>query len=394
MARPEGLEPSTYRLTAGRSTIELRANKSVRYLIIILKTSRVCKLFLFTSYFCCLLFLLKLYNMWSNWGYFMAEYKDYYKILGVSKNATDAEIKKAFKTAARKYHPDLHPESKKAEMTEKFKDVNEAYAVLSDKQKRTIYDQVGQEGYQNYARGGGAGAQERSYGGANPFGGAYQQYSGGNGNTYYNFSSNGGGDFGGADFSDFFQSIFGGMGGMGGFGGMSGFGGGRSTGSSQRSGDAEAELTLNLEDAHRGGQMQLTLPNGRNVTVKLPAGVGEGKRIKLKGYGNRTSRGTGDLYLIIKIRPHLTYRLEGDDLHTQATLMPWTAALGGTIFVPTLDGPVKVKVPAGTHNGKKLKLSGKGLSTKGDLYVTLTIDVPRTLTKEQKDLFSKLEQIS
>lgn len=325
----------------------------------------------------------------------MAEYKDYYKILGVSKNATDAEIKKAFKTAARKYHPDLHPESEKAAMTEKFKDVNEAYAVLSDKQKRTIYDQVGQEGYQNYARGGGAGATGRgrsSYGG-NPFGGGYQQYSGGNGNTYYNFSSNGGGNFGGADFSDFFQSIFGGLGGFGGMGGMQGFGG---TGAraSQRSGDTEAELTLNLEDAHRGGQMQLTLPNGRNVTVKLPAGVGEGKRIKLKGYGNPTQRGNGDLYLTIKIRPHLTYRLEGDDLHTQVTLMPWTAALGGTIYVPTLDGPVQVKVPAGTHAGKKLKLSGKGLNSKGNLYVTLSIDVPRSLSKEQKELFTKLAQIS
>lgn len=326
----------------------------------------------------------------------MAEYKDYYKILGVNKNATDAEIKKAFKVAARKYHPDLHPESEKAAMTEKFKDVNEAYAVLSDKQKRAIYDQVGQEGYQNYARGGGASAGGRTrssssyYGGGNPFGGAYQQYAGGNGNTYYNFSSNGGGDFGGADFSDFFQSIFGGMGGFSGFGGT----GRRSAGTSQRSGDMDAELALNLEDAHRGGQMQLTLPGGRNVTVKLPAGVGEGKRIKLKGLGNPTPRGNGDLYLTIKIRPHLTFRLEGDDLYVPVILMPWTAALGGTIYVPTLDGPVKVKVPAGTHNGKKLKLSGKGLNSKGSLFVTLTIDVPRTLTKEQKDLFTKLAQIS
>lgn len=327
----------------------------------------------------------------------MAAYKDYYKILGVSKNATDAEIKKAFKTAARKYHPDLHPESEKAAMTEKFKDVNEAYAVLSDKQKRTIYDQVGQQDYQNYTRAGGgsnAGRGRSSYGG-NPFGGAYQQYSGGNGNTYYNFSSNGGGNFGGADFSDFFQSIFGGLGGFGGMDGMQGFSGSRAgRAGAARSGDTEAELALNLEDAHRGGQMQLTLPNGRNVTVKLPAGVGEGKRIKLKGLGNPGPRGNGDLYLSIKIRPHLTYRLEGDDLHTQVTLMPWTAALGGTIFVPTLDGPVQVKVPAGTHAGKKLKLSGKGLSSKGSLYVTLTIDVPRTLSKEQKELFSRLAQIS
>ena len=323
----------------------------------------------------------------------MAEYKDYYKILGVNKNASDAEIKKAFKAAARKYHPDLHPESEKAAMTEKFKDVNEAYAVLSDKQKRTIYDQVGQEGYQNYARGGAAGGRNSgrsAYG--NPFGGGYQQYSSGNANTYYNFSSNGGGNFGGADFSDFFQSIFGGLGGFGNVG-RNPFGAGASR-TAARSGDVEAELALNLEDAHRGGQMQLTLPNGKNVTVKLPAGVGEGKRIKLKGYGNSTGRGNGDLYLTIKIRPHLTYRLEGDDLHTQVTLMPWTAALGGTIYVPTLDGPVQVKVPAGTHNGKKLKLSGKGLSSKGNLYVALQIDVPRNLTKEQKELFTRLAQIS
>lgn len=324
----------------------------------------------------------------------MSNYKDYYKILGVSKNATDAEIKKAFKSAARKYHPDLHPEGKKAEMTEKFKDVNEAYAVLSDKQKRTIYDQVGQEGYQNYARGGASTGGRGGYSRSNPFGGGYQQ----GGNAYYNFSSNGGGDFGGADFSDFFQSIFGGMGGFGGMGtgagGFSGFGGARAGGSGQSNGDVEAELALNLEDAHRGGPMQLTLPGGRNVTVKIPAGVGDGKKIKLKGYGNPTHRGTGDLYLIIKIRPHLTYRLEGDDLYVPVTLMPWTASLGGVIYVPTLDGPVKVKVPAGTHNGKKLKLSGKGLNSKGHLYATLTIDVPRTLSKEQKELFLKLSQIS
>ena len=139
--------------------------------------------------------------------------------------------------------------------------------------------------------------------------------------------------------------------------------------------------------------MQMTLPNGRTVTVKLPAGVSEGKKIKLKGMGNPTRRGQGDLYLVVKIRPHAMFRLEGEDLQVPVVIMPWTAALGGTISVPTLDGPVQVKVPAGTHNGKKLKLSGKGLSSKGSLYVTLTIDVPRTLTREQKDLFSKLAQL-
>ena len=254
---------------------------------------------------------------------------------------------------------------------------------------------MGKEGYQNYAKGGGASAgrssRSSSYGG-NPYQ-QYQQYGGfGNGGASYNFSSSGGG-FNGTDFSDFFQSIFGGMGGMGGF---SGFGQnfGRSAAAGAQSGDVEAELALNLEDAHRGGNMQLTLPNGRNVTVKLPAGVGEGKKIKLKCMGNHTQRGNGDLYLIIKIRPHAQFRLEGDDLYVPVTIMPWTAALGGIIYVPTLDGPLQVKVPAGTHNGKKLKVSGKGLSAKGSLFITLNIDVPRTLTKEQKDLFSKLAAIS
>lgn len=325
----------------------------------------------------------------------MADYKDYYKILGVSKNASDAEIKKAFKSMARKYHPDMHPETEKAKMTEKFKDINEAYTVLSDKQKRTIYDQVGEQGYQDYARGGGASRARGGAAGGNPYQ-QYQQYSYGGGQDFGGFGgaqgfSSGGG---GADFSDFFQSIFGGMGGMG--GGFAGFGQnfGRSAASGQAAGDVEAELALNLEDAHRGGNMQLTLPSGRTVTVKFPAGVGEGKKIKLKGMGNPTRRGNGDLYLIVKIRPHAMFRLEGEDLHVPVTIMPWTAALGGTIFVPTLDGPVKVKVPAGTHNGKKLKLSGKGLSAKGSLYVTLTVDVPRTLTREQKELFTRLAEIS
>lgn len=312
----------------------------------------------------------------------MAAYKDYYKILGVGKTASEAEIKKAFKTQARKCHPDLHPESEKAKWTEKFKDINEAYTVLSDKQKRTIYDQVGQEGYQDYARGGGASRASSGGFGGNPYQ-QYQQYTY-DGNPGGGFSA--GGQFAGGDFSDFFQSIFGGMGGFG-----QNFG--RSAAAGQSSGDVEAEIALNLEDAHRGGNMQMTLPNGRTVTVKLPAGVSEGKKIKLKGMGNPTRRGQGDLYLIVKIRPHAMFRLEGEDLHVPVVIMPWTAALGGTISVPTLDGPVQVKVPAGTHSGKKLKLSGKGLSAKGSLFVTLTIDVPRNLTREQKDLFTKLAQL-
>ena len=240
----------------------------------------------------------------------MADYKDYYKILGVNKNATEAEIKKAFKTQARKYHPDMHPESEKAAMTEKFKDINEAYEVLSDKQKRTIYDQVGSGEYQNYARGGGAsaGRGNSGYTSSGRTGGAqYYQYSGGNPFGGGNVNFNGTGGFSAEDFSDFFQNIFGGMG---------GFGGGRKRSSArganpfagfggmpqEESADSEANLTLDLAEAYRGGIVNLTLPNGKSAQVKFPAKIADGSKIKLKGLGNQGPHGAGDLYVNIKKR--------------------------------------------------------------------------------------------
>ncbi len=314
----------------------------------------------------------------------MADYKDYYKILGVSKTASEADIKKAFKTAARKYHPDLHPDKDKAAMTEKFKDVNEAYEVLSDKQKRTIYDQVGSGGPQGFSSGARTRGQQ-AYSG-NPYGGAqYQNYNPGGG---YEFHNTGG--FESGDFSDFFQSIFGGMGGMGGGANpFAGFSGGGRQPRAPQSAESEAELSLNLEDAYNGGQFTLTLPSGKNATVKIPPGVSDGSKIKLKGLGSRG----GDLYLSIKIKPNSTYTLDGKDLHTRVTITPWLAAEGGTVSVPTPGGSATVKLPAMTHSGKKLKLSGKGLGPTGNLYVEFIIDLPQTLTKGQKDLLSKLNEI-
>ena len=324
----------------------------------------------------------------------MAQYKDYYKILGVSKNASDAEIKKAFKTAARKYHPDLHPESKKAEMTEKFKDINEAYEVLSDKQKRNIYDQVGSTDYQNYARGGGAG-----YSGA--YGGA-QGRTGQNGNTYY-YSSNGQNPFGGggfnfngtggfnaSDFSDFFQSIFG-----GGFGGFSG-GARRKQSRAQDPygyyGNDQAEqanLSLDLPSAYRGGLVNLTLPNGNNAQVKFPARITDGAKIKLKGLGTNG----GDLYVNIKLAADPFYKVENNDIYYVADIMPWTAALGGQVSVPLPDATrITIKVPAQSRSGQKLKLSGKGLGKNGNFYVQLMINNPPNLTSKQKELFEKLQE--
>lgn len=336
----------------------------------------------------------------------MSDYKDYYKILGVSKSANESDIKKAFKTQARKYHPDMHPEGKKQEMTEKFKDVNEAYEVLSDKQKRTIYDQVGSSEYQNYARGGGpsAGGRASSGGGGRGAGQSYQ-YSGGNpfGGDGSGFEFHNTGGFGAGDFSDFFQQIFGGgganpFGGGNPFGGMAGRGrrgasssSGGPFGGQQAVADSEANLTLDLQEAYKGGIVNLTLPNGKSAQVKFPARISDGAKIKLKGLGNVTAHGNGDLYVNIKIAPNPFCRLEGKDIYQVVDIMPWTAALGGQASVHMPDDTyINIKVPAGAQSGQKLKLSGKGLGKTGDMYVQLMINNPKTLTKEQKDLFSRL----
>lgn len=326
----------------------------------------------------------------------MAGYKDYYKILGVNKSASEADIKKAFKTMARKYHPDMHPEAEKAAMTEKFKDINEAYEVLSDKQKRNVYDQVGSADYQNYARGGaGPSAGARSYGGNGGGRQQYYQYSGGNpfGGGDFKFNSTGG--FNQGDFSDFFQQIFGGMGGNP-FGGMrssQNFGGGY--GEQQDDGASRANLTLSLQEAYNGGRVSLTLPSGKTAQVNLPAKIADGATIKLKGLGNRTRQGVSDLYITVKIAPQEGFKLDGSDIYKTVNIMPWTAALGGQAQVELPSGAsITVKVPAGTQNGAKLKLSGKGLGKSGNMYIEFAISIPKNLTKAQKDLFVKLADIS
>ncbi len=341
----------------------------------------------------------------------MADYKDYYKILGVDKKASEADIKKAFKTMARKYHPDMHGEAQKAAMTEKFKDINEAYEVLSDKQKRNVYDQIGGSEYQNYARGGGAsaGAGAGAYSRGNPFGGGQTYTYSGGGNPFgggggggFNFHSTGG--FEAGDFSDFFQQIFGGMGGGSPFGGggSNPFGGmgGRASRSAGRGGyyeepnlDSEADLTLSVEDAYRGGQMGLTLGNGQTVQVKLPSKIADGQKIKLKGLGRKSQAGAGDLFINIKLKPHPVYRIEGSDIYQAIDILPWTAALGGCACVPLPDGSsVNIKVPAGVQSGNKVKLSGKGLGKTGNMFVQFMINNPKTLTKTQKELFAKLAE--
>ena len=342
-----------------------------------------------------------------------SDYKDYYKTLGVEKNAAPDAIKDAYRKLARKYHPDMHPENRKAEMSEKFKEVNEAYEVLSDAKKKQMYDQLGPD-WENGARAGQQGGQQRpdprQYARQNPFG------QGG-----ANYASYGDPE----QFSDFFQQIFGARGGRGGaarggFGGFGGFGGGEQQDFEEET--PESLLQLPLEEALKGGRKTLTIPltehcrscggSGRkgrtrcpacggagrvstshNVTVNFPPGIADGARLRLKGQGPDGA----DLYLRINIEPDSRFALSGSDLETEVTVMPWDAALGAEIEVPAPDGSVRVKLPAGTHTGKKLKIAGRGYPQKGggrgNLYAKVKIDIPQSLSRKQEELLSKLKEL-
>ena len=331
------------------------------------------------------------------------EYKDYYKLLGVAKTATQDEISKAFKKLARKHHPDLNPNDPEAE--KKFKEYNEAYEVLKDPEKRKLYDSLGpnwQHG-QNFQRPSG-------FEGAN-----------------YHFT--GGQQFDAGAFSDFFETLFGGAGGGGGGrarfergggygdfgGGFSGFGGfggagGYSPGPSRGS-DANATLELTLEEAYRGGAKGITLqeqtigPDGsprlgtKTLSVNIPPGVREGGKIRLSGQGNpgRAGGKAGDLYLKVKILPHALFKLEEGNVILDLPLAPWEAALGAKVRVPTLDGAVEMNIPAGSSSGRKLRLGGKGLGgqgKRGDQLVRLMVQVPSHVTDAQRELWEKLAAAS
>jgi curved DNA-binding protein len=319
------------------------------------------------------------------------EYRDYYKLLGVSRSASKEEIGKAFKKLARKYHPDLNPNDKEAE--DKFKEINEAYEVLKDEKKRKLYDQFGSDwehgqnfqpppGYENVHFGGGGGG----------FGG------------------------GGAGFSDFFETIFGGGGGgfRGGFqsGGFSqgDFGGGYRQ-RPRRGADSEASYELTLEEAYRGGKKSITLqeqasgPDGiprmntKTLEVTVPAGIKDGQKIRLAGQGNPGMGGgpKGDLYLKIRLMPHHMFKVSESDVILDLPLSPWEAALGTTARIPTLDGAVEMKIPPGIGSGKKLRIKGRGLGAgakKGDQYVRIMIQVPERLSAEERDLFEQLQKVS
>jgi curved DNA-binding protein len=300
-------------------------------------------------------------------------YIDYYKILGVDKSATQDDIKKAYRKQARKLHPDLNPDDKEAE--KKFKELNEANEVLSNPENRAKYDKYGEnwkhgEEYEKAQQ-----QQQRQYQGQNHSGG----YSGA--------------DFGeGEDFSDFFQSMFGGSG--GGFGKSSkGSASGKFKGQ-----DVQAELNLNLRDAATTHSQTFDI-NGKKVRITIPAGVYDGQQIKLKGHGNPGFNGgpNGDLYITFNIPADPDFERVGDDLKTKVPVDLYTAVLGGDVKVDTLNGSVNLKVKPETQNGMTVRLKGKGFPVYkkdghfGDLFVTYEVKMPVNLTEKQKELFEQLK---
>jgi curved DNA-binding protein len=324
------------------------------------------------------------------------QFRDYYEVLGVPKTATEDEIKSAYRKLARKYHPDVNPGDKSAE--EKFKELNEAYEVLSDPDKRKKYDALGP----NWK----AGQEFRPPPGWEGVNVEYGDF----GDMF-----GGGGSAGG--FSDFFESLFGGRRRTG----------RRGAGFAMRGQDVEAEIPLTLEEAHRGGKRTITLQvtepcptcrgtgskdgktvcptcrgagvirRPKSIEVTIPPGVRDGSVIRLTGQGEPGANGApaGDLFLRVRLQPHRLFSVVGDsDVQIELPVAPWEPALGAKVQVPTLDGPVELKIPPGAQGGQRLRLRGRGLNRRGggrgDQYVKLKIVIPPKLGPKEKELFEKL----
>lgn len=284
--------------------------------------------------------------------------KDFYKVLGVSKDVSEAELKKVYRKLSRKYHPDTNPGDAKAEA--KFKEISEAYSVLSDKKERAEYDQV-------RAMGGGA------------------RFTGGpGGNQNFGGGFNGGQNFGGGGFEDVFANLFG--------GGMGGFNRGP-----QRGADLSMSTTLDFIDGVKGTQLKVRLGNS-DTTIKIPAGVMDGQKIKIAGKGQASPNGgpNGDLIIQVTVKPHPVFSREGNNLRLTVPVTFTEAVLGATIEVPTLGGePVKLKVAPGTPNGRVLRVKGRGVHTtkgEGDLLATVEIAVPSHISEKAKKALESFEE--
>ncbi|MCB0209633.1 MAG: J domain-containing protein [Anaerolineae bacterium] len=321
------------------------------------------------------------------------EYKDYYKTLGVSKSASEKEIKSAYRKLARQYHPDVNPDNPSAEA--RFKEVNEAYEVLGDAEKRKKYDQLGAD-WRRWEQAGQAGGFDWSQwmggmgGATNGPGGPRVRVQYGADDLNDLFGS------GGGAFSDFFNAIFGNMGATPGAA-QSGF---RSQPQGQIGQDIEQELEISLTEAYHG-TTRLLNKDGRRLEVKIPAGAKTGTKVRMRGEGYASYGGqSGDLYLKVHVAHDPRFERRGDNLHVSVPVDLYTAVLGGEVRVPTMTGEVNLKIPAGAQNGQKFRLRGKGMpklrhkNEFGDLYAQLEVQLPTKITPEQRALFEKLRDLS
>ena len=341
------------------------------------------------------------------------KFKDYYEILGVPRTASEAEIKKAFRKLARQYHPDVAKNKKQAE--EKFKEINEAYEVLGDAAKRKKYDELGP----NWS----AGADFRPPPGWESFGGGNRTAGQGARGEDFEFQ------FGGTGFSDFFEQFFGSRGARsgGGFGRSGGFA--EEEYASERGRDIEGDIMVTLDEAIRGSVRAVSVqraapcehcggtgrraghvcnvcggsgrvPKTENYQVKIPAGVNEGQRLRIAGRGEAGIGGgsSGDLFLRVRLARHPDFAVEDHNLIYEADIAPWEAVLGAEVSVPTLNGRINIRVPAGTQNGQKLRVRGRGLprhgGAGGDLIVTMNIEVPTQISESERKIWEQLARES
>lgn len=307
------------------------------------------------------------------------EYKDYYKILGVPKKADAKEIKRAYRRLARRYHPDRNPGDRTAE--NKFKEINEAYEVIGSPENRTKYDQLGR----NYHR-----FQQM---GGNPSNFDFSQWFSGDRHGNVNLGDMFGAGRGGrTGFSDFFDAIFG-------SGGVRQAGGRPGNAYGGRGRDVEHTVSITLDEAYHGTSRTLS-QDGNRFTAKIPAGAKNGTKIRLRGKGGSGSAAGGDLYLVVRVEPHPTFKRDGPTLRVDVDVDVVTAVLGGKVPVPTLTGPVSLTIPAGTQGGQTIRLRGRGMphlrdeALMGDLLATVRIRVPKELNEEQRALYEKLAQLS
>jgi curved DNA-binding protein len=319
------------------------------------------------------------------------EFKDYYAALGVSRSASNDEIKKAFRKLARKYHPDVAKDKKAGEV--KFKEINEAHEVLCDPQKRKRYDELGPNWQEEAAYQSPSGQQRRNH----------HAPGNGQGNEFH---------FGGTGFSDFFEQVFSGAG-RSGFS-FSGDGADGSPFGQARSpvqgSDVEGDILITLDEALNGAVREVSLQSrdpltGKSVTeylkVHIPAGVHEGQRIRVPGKGGEGQRGAkpGHLFLRVRLSAHPDFQVQGSDLYYDLDLAPWEGVLGTTVEVPTLKGKVNVRIAPGTGNGQKLRVRGHGLpkgknESPGDLFVVVDVQLPKKITDEERTLWEKLGKVS